>query len=133
MVGVINPYKASFRRLMPLSQELSYYISQQFCPNYVSIRHYYKIEYIRKSENAWLLFVRHMATEEIFVLKILCKYKDTRYSLEAVIERQQCQLEALQWNRVLTPEVYMGLARICDFDLNRETIVIDDLQENPTE
>ena len=133
MVAVINPSKASFRRLMPLSQELSYYRPQQFYANYMSIRHYYKIEYIRKSENAWLLFVRHMASGENIVLKILCRYKDTRYRLEAVIERQQCQLEALKWNRVLTPEVYMGLARICDFDLNRETIVIDDILENPTE
>jgi aminoglycoside phosphotransferase family enzyme len=132
MVTVINPYKASFRRLVPLSQELSFYRPQQFYSNDMSVRHYYKIEYIRKSENAWLLFVCHMATEEIFVLKILCKYKDTRYSLEAVIDRQQCQLEALQWNRVFTPKVYMGLARICDINLNRGIIVIDDIIENPT-
>jgi aminoglycoside phosphotransferase family enzyme len=133
MVAVVNPCKASSRRLMPLSQELSDYRPQKLYSNYISIRHYYKIEYIRKSENAWLLFVRHMASGEKIVLKILCKYKDTRYSLEAVIERQQCQLEALQWNRVFTPEVYMGLARICDFDLNRETIVIEDLNENLNE
>lgn len=133
MAAVVNPCKATSRRLMPLSQELSYHRPQQIYTNYISIRHYYKIEYIRKSENAWLLFVRHMASGGNIVLKILCKYKDTRYSLEAVIERQQCQLEALQWNRALTPEVYMGLARICDFDLNRETIVIEDIIENPNE
>jgi aminoglycoside phosphotransferase family enzyme len=74
-----------------------------------------------------------LATGESIVLKILCKYKDTRYSLEAVSERQQCQKEALQWNRVFTPEVYVGLARICDFDLNHETIVIDDIIEDPNE
>src|SRR5437870_720676 len=114
MVAVINPYKASFRRLKPLSQELTFYKPQQFYSNYSSTRHYYKIEYIRKSENAWLLFVRHLATGENIVLKILCKYKDTRYNLQAVIERQHCQIEAFQWNRVFTPEVYVGLARICD-------------------
>jgi aminoglycoside phosphotransferase family enzyme len=133
MVAVINPYRASFRRLMPLSQELSFYKPQQFHSKYSSIRHYYKIEYIRKSENAWLLFVCHKATGEHIVLKILCKYKDTRYSLEAVIERQKCQLEALQWNRVFTPEVYVGLARICDFDLNQVIIVIDDVIEDSNE
>ncbi len=133
MATVVNPCKASSRRLMPLSQELSYCRPQQLYPNNISIRHYYKIDYIRKSENAWLLFAHHMATEKNFVLKILCKYKDTRYGLETIADRQQCQLEAFQWNRVFTHKVYVGLARICDFDLNREIIAIDDIIENPTE
>jgi aminoglycoside phosphotransferase family enzyme len=133
MVAVINPYKASFRRLMPLSQELSIDKPQQIHSNDCSIRHYYKIKYIRKSENAWLLFVIHLATGKNIVLKILCKYKDTRYNLESVIERQCCQIEALQRNREFTPEVYVGLARICDFNLYHETIVIDDIIENPNE
>lgn len=133
MVAVINPNKASPSQLVPLYQGLSFCRPQQLYPNDVSIRQFYKIEYIRKSENAWLLFVRHMSTEKNFVLKILCKYKDTRYGLETVVDRQQCQLEALQWNRVFTPEVYVGLARICDINLNREIIVIDDIIANLTE
>lgn len=135
MVAIINPYRASSHALEPLSGAFSSNRTDRIIKlplSYIATRHYYKIEYIRKSENAWLLFVLHMATKERFVIKVLCKYKDTRYSLETIDKRQQCQLEALQWNRIITPGVYVGLARICDFDVHRKSIVIDEIIENPT-
>ncbi len=93
---------------------------------------YYEIEGSQQSECALVLFTRHMLTSERVVMKVLSRYKDTRYSLETVSERQQCQLEALQRNRVFAPEVYIGLARIHELDLCRECILIDDVVRYPS-
>ncbi len=134
MVAIINPYKASHRTLAPLDTELSHNITSLPYLEWLSTTQYYKIEYIRKSETAWLLFVRPMDidTKERFVLKILCRYKDTRYNLETVDERQKCQLEALQWNRTFTPDVYIGLARISDWYKHQKKIGIDEIITDPT-
>jgi aminoglycoside phosphotransferase family enzyme len=93
---------------------------------------YYQIEDIRQSECARILFARHTQTSERVVMKILREYQDTRYSLETIGMRQQCQLEALQRNRVFTPEVYIGLGRIHAPDLCKEQIFIDEIIEDPT-
>src|SRR5437588_12379688 len=63
-----------------------------------------------KSPSAMLFLVWHEATEQQLVIKMLRPYQDTRYSLETPDKRQQCLLEALQRNRVFTPELYLGLA-----------------------
>ena len=92
----------------------------------------YQIEATRQSECALILFARHTLTSESIVMKILREYKDTRYSLETVGKRQQCQLEALERNRVFTLEVYIGLACIRDFDLCQGYILIDETIKDPT-
>jgi aminoglycoside phosphotransferase family enzyme len=97
-----------------------------------SVLHCYKIEDMRQSETAWVLFTRHMTTKQCFVMKILKEYKDTRYSLEDVNERQQCQLEALHWNRIFTPGIYLGLGCIHDLDLYRKLVSLEEIIRNPT-
>ena len=93
---------------------------------------YYQIESTLQSECALILFARHTLTSESIVMKILREYKDTRYSLATREERQQCQLEALKRNRVFTPEVYIGLARIDYLELPRECFPIEEIIKSST-
>ncbi len=92
----------------------------------------YEIEGSQQSESALVLFTRRMRTSERVVMKILRDYKDSRYSLETVGKRQQCQLEAFQRNKVFTSEVYIGLACIHDWDPQQKNIRIGEIIENPT-
>jgi len=94
---------------------------------------YYQIDDKRQSECALILFAQHTQTTGHVVMKILHEYKDTRYNLETESKRQQCQLEALERNRVFTPEVYIGLARIQELDLCQQYILLDDTIKNPTQ
>src|SRR5579863_1654022 len=81
---------------------------------------WYKIDRIHVSEPACIIFARHIKTNESIVLKLLIEFKDIRYSLTTVGERQQCQVEALRWNRLFTPSVYIGLVHISEVDLNQK-------------
>jgi aminoglycoside phosphotransferase family enzyme len=101
--------------------------------NSALIDHFYKIENVLESENALILFTQCMTAPGRFVMKVLCDYQDTRYSLETRGKRQQCQLEALQRNRTYTPEVYLGLARIFDCSPPFDYIRIGELIENPSQ
>ena len=92
---------------------------------------YYQIEDTRQSECALILFARHRQTPGCVVIKILREYKDTRYDLETVSKRQQCQLEAFERNRVFMREVYIGLARIQELDLCQQYILLDETITNP--
>lgn len=92
----------------------------------------FEIEDVRQSQFALLLFTRHKVTSERLVIKILRKYKDTRYSSETIAERQKYQFEALQWNRVFTPEAYIGLAPVRNLDLDQKSIGLDKIIRNPT-
>ncbi len=85
-----------------------------------------------KSPSALLFLVWHEATGQLLVIKMLCPYQDTRYSLETLSKRQQCLLEALRRNRVFTPQVYVGLAPSYHLDLRQRTIRIGEVMENPT-
>lgn len=91
----------------------------------------YKIELTRDSESATVLFLRHVITERQVVIKILNKYRDTRYNLDKRAERQKCQLKALYWNREFTPDIYAGLARIRSFDPQHTNICIDEIIPEP--
>src|SRR2546426_1689275 len=86
-------------------------------PRNAAICQRYKVVERRDTESAILLFVReeHPKEEfvEEFVLKILRNYHDSRYSLETVKKRQNCQATALDWNRKFTPAgVYIGLVPV---------------------
>ncbi len=116
----------------PLSKSSSFERTSETQSNRNSVLHCYKIEDMRQSETAWVLFTRHMTTKQCFVMKILKEYKDTRYSLEDVNERQQCQLEALHWNRIFTPGIYLGLGCIHDLDLYRKLVSLEEIIRNPT-
>lgn len=92
----------------------------------------YTIEDSRVSEHALILFTQHAQTDERILMKILHEYKDTRYSQETPKKRQQCQLEALWRNRAFSPEVYIGLVRIVQYNLPKKTIWIDKVLPCPT-
>lgn len=92
----------------------------------------YTIEDSRVSEHALILFTQHTQTGERILMKILHDYKDTRYSQETPKKRQQCQLEALWRNRAFSPEVYIGLVRIVQYNLPKKTIWIDKVLPCPT-
>jgi aminoglycoside phosphotransferase family enzyme len=86
-----------------------------------------------KSPSAQLFLVSHNRTEQQSVIKMLCSYQDTRYSLKTLAKRQQCLLGALQRNRVFTPELYIGLAPLYHLDPHKRTIRIGEVIENPTQ
>ncbi len=88
----------------------------------------YEIRDKRESENASCLFVRNHLGKD-FVIKLLHKYEDSRYSLKKFGERQRCQLEALRSNRRFAPQVYFGMARLYEWDDHR--ISIGEIMQNP--
>src|SRR5713226_5300184 len=87
----------------------------------------YEIEDTRLSECALILFARDTAESKRVVMKLLRDYADTRYSLNTLERRQQCQLEALERNKVFTPDVYQGLARADYFDLPQGTFPVSEI------
>ena len=90
-----------------------------------SYRGMYSIEDRRRSKSGTIYFVHHKETKRRLVVKLLQKYKDARYNLEALPERQLCQLEAIRWNRKFTPGVYIGLAPVT-VDWYRNTLAVGD-------
>jgi aminoglycoside phosphotransferase family enzyme len=100
--------------------------------NSSSKRHYYDIESMQKTSSANLLFAKQKESQERFVIKILRKYQDTRYSLGTVNERQQYQLEALHSNSMFAPEIYIGLARVHDWDFHNNILILREFIMNPT-
>ena len=95
--------------------------------------HPYSIEDKRVSECAWVLFAQdELSPDECRVIKILREYQDLRYNLSTIDRRQHCQLEALLRNRTFSPEVYIGLAPVIEFDLDQGFVSIGDVIEHPT-
>ena len=94
-------------------------------------RAHYKIDNVRKTENASLFFTRNAENNIHIVMKILNNYRDIRYDLDTMRKRQLCQLDALQWNRKFTKDIYLGLAQVVDPNV-RKQICIGEIIENPT-
>jgi aminoglycoside phosphotransferase family enzyme len=94
---------------------------------------HYEIEDTRLSECALILFARDTTESKGVVMKLLRDYADTRYCLNTLERRQQCQLEALERNRVFTTDIYIGLARIDYIDLTRGRFHISEIIGNPTQ
>src|SRR5437660_8875530 len=63
----------------------------------------YTITSSQASESAWIFFTSDPVTFKPLVMKVLRPYSDIRYSLSDGAERQRCQFEAYQQNRVFTP------------------------------
>jgi len=107
-------------------------------PSHYPFLGFYQIESRRVSEPSCILFTSYTSAAENVnvsvrvVLKLLFEYQDTRFSLSTVKERQKCQIEALQWNRIFTPKVHIGLAHICNFDWDQRNLEIDEIIENPS-
>jgi aminoglycoside phosphotransferase family enzyme len=66
-------------------------------------------------------------------MKVLRPYSDMRYKLSFVTERQQCQLEAFHQNRIFTPEVYVGMARLYNQPYEEAHILIGNIITSPTQ
>lgn len=92
----------------------------------------YSIVETRTSEHAIVLFTQQTQSSESVLMKLLHDYKDTRYSQETPKKRQQCQLEALRRNRAFSPEVYLGLARVEQYNIPKKTISIGEMLICPT-
>lgn len=98
-----------------------------------SFAHPYSIEDKRESECAYVLFARDdLSSEGCRVIKILRQYRDARYDLFTIDQRQHCQLEALIRNRTFSPEVYIGLAPVIELDLDQGFVGIGEIIEHPT-
>jgi aminoglycoside phosphotransferase family enzyme len=71
------------------------------------------IEYELPSKPARLFFAYQQTdiSNEV-VIKILRRYEDPRYKLKTLAKRQECQLEALQWNTKFANDIYIGLAPV---------------------
>ncbi len=119
---------------VPYQQETSPQVSPLVSPPFVSPTSIstYSIVETRTSEHAKVLFTRQTHSSESVLMKLLHDYKDTRYSQETPKKRQQCQLEALRRNRAFSPEIYLGLARIEQYNMPNNTIRIGELLTCPT-
>ena len=129
MDTVVSPVNASFHRVEVLQEE----VSPRDLPNVNSTDQCYIIEDTHQSECALILIARNIHSSKRLVIKILREYKDTRYDLETVEKRQQCQLEALRRNRLFTPEVYVGLGRIDYFELEQGRFHTSEIIKSPTQ
>jgi aminoglycoside phosphotransferase family enzyme len=93
----------------------------------------YEIESRQASESAWIFFVRDPFTSKPLVMKVLRPYRDMRYNLSSVTERQRCQLEAFHQNRIFTPEVYVGMARLYNQPSEEDHVLIGNIIAYPTQ
>jgi aminoglycoside phosphotransferase family enzyme len=75
--------------------------------------HSYIINEKHQSVCACIFFAQRVDTNEDVVIKILRPSSDVRYKkLETISKRQQCQIEAIHWNKRFTHNVYIGLGRV---------------------
>ncbi|GAC1362278.1 MAG: hypothetical protein NVS2B12_04380 [Ktedonobacteraceae bacterium] len=106
MTVIVDPCEASPETLAQLADLIS-----ERAPTSSEVGESYDIDYVQKSESAWILFAHKEGREgERYVIKLLCSYNDRRYDLESLARRQDCQLEALTRNSIFSPAIYVGLA-----------------------
>ncbi len=131
MTSVVNPGSASYSTFEALStaplSDSSYGIPFRASSASCS----YQIKDTRLSECALILFAQDTTESKPVVMKLLRNYADARYCLNTLERRQQCQLEALERNKVFTPDVYQGLARADYFDLPQGTFPVSEIIKNP--
>ncbi len=104
-------------------------------PSYptLSVLTRYIITSRQASESAWIFFTSDPTTFKPLVMKVLRPFRDIRYDLSGVTERQRCQFEAFQQNSVFTPEVYIGLACLHNQPSEEDHILIGDIIKQPTQ
>ena len=93
----------------------------------------YRVKKTMHSSSAIIIFARHPHTNDPVVLKILRKMKDERYNLSTIEKRQQCQIEAMEWNPKFTSDIYFGLARILEplEELERKKRTLEEIGVGP--
>ncbi len=72
----------------------------------------YQIERKEASDSACIFFAFQTGNNQTVVIKVLKDFRDSRYKLDTVRGRQQCQLEALRMNQKFTNNVYQGMGSI---------------------
>lgn len=96
----------------------------------------YTIECKQQAAWALVLFTQPELTDEHatqpLAIKVLREYQDPRYSLETLEKRQRYQLETLKRNRILTPEIYLGVARVDALDICAHTIHLGEIIPDPS-
>lgn len=92
---------------------------------------YYYAKKIFESETTLLLLIGEPSNYQQFVIKKLKEYQDLRYQMATPDERQQCQLEALEQNRRFTHDVYVGMARLYSYDIDKEEAYLGEIIEKP--
>src|SRR5438105_15644122 len=102
--------------------------SPEVVPSHPTLSHItrYTITSRQATVSAWIFFTSDPVTFKPLVMKVLRPYSDIRYNLSDVAERQRCQLEAFQQNRIFTPEVYISLARLHDQPYEEDQCLIGD-------
>src|SRR5579863_3590232 len=82
----------------------------------------YQVVDYRCSESAFVFFAHNLKDKEKQVaIKILRECDDTRYNLTNAEKRYQCQIDALRWNRLFTPEIEIGLCLVVEEGLEALT------------
>lgn len=122
MSVIVNPRKASPELLAQLADLISQQTSTMKPTKETS--EYYVIDYVQKSESAWVLFAHKEQEEEQYVIKLLRHYNDKRYNLTSLSRRQHCQIEALAWNSRFSPAIYIGLASTYNLQIQQKRIVV---------
>ena len=130
MSVIVDPRKASPELLAQLANLVSKQTSTIDLIEETS--EYYIIDYVQKSESAWILFVhKEQKEDEKYVIKLLCHYSDKRYHLDLLSRRQHCQIEALTCNRIFSPDVYIGLANTYHLQTQQKRIIISHPTHQP--
>ena len=124
MSVIVNPRKASPELLAQLADLISQQTSTMKPTKETS--EYYVIDYVQKSESAWVLFAHKEQEEEQYVIKLLRHYNDKRYNLTSLSRRQHCQIEALAWNSRFSPAIYIGLASTYNLQIQQKRIVVSE-------
>ena len=122
MSVIVEPCKASPELLAQLASLISH--QKSTTRPLQGTGEYYIIDYVQKSESAWILFAhKEQQEDEQYVIKILCHYSDKRYHLDLLSRRQHCQKEALTCNSIFSPDVYVGLANAYHLQIQQKRII----------
>ncbi len=121
--------------LEKLSEEILSYTPRPNTTDCIPAICVYKIEKVLFSHPSRIIFAREVISGRRVVIKVLTEESNPRYDLSTIGKRQQAQLYALQWNKLITPDVYLGLAPVSDRVLNcfspKGVIELGQIIENP--
>ena len=71
-----------------------------------------KVEKVFYSDPSRIIFAREVLSGRQVVIKVLIEVKNDVCDLSTIQKRRQAQLYGLQWNKRVTPDVYLGLALV---------------------
>lgn len=99
-------------------------------PSPVTQPRYCTVKGAKETESAWILFVQDDITGQSLVIKVLRPINDSRYgNMRDISRRHECQLEALHWNTLFTPDIYIGLASVLGLDSAQRRLILGEIIE----